>query len=482
MLHRKSTNLISEIGKYFKDTDTAMGKILDTILRFKMNDSRLGLESKSIEKVSLSNKLIVLLLMPFVGVKKISGLKDSRISFLLQGGVDMQYRMQRAETIDWRKLYSRFIRLILKRLPLITDDTANQSTGAAPNCLIIDDTDAPKRGEHLELIGRIFSHVLQKSILGYKILMLGFNNGSGFVPIDFSMHGELGKNKDQGLTAKKRSLRHDSKTPAGTPMYVRKGEYFKSKIKVAVSMLRRNRNLLKDRIDYVLCDSWFFCEELIKCCRSLGRHSHILAMAKIGKTKYRVMGKDLDAHELITRQCRKFSRCRKYNCQYFTVDAEFKGYHVRLFFCRHQKNKKWRLMVSTDTTLSFVQAYEIYAMRWSIEVFFKESKQYLGLGKCQAKSLAAQIASVTVCMMQYSLLALVRMLDDYKTIGGLFRETQDNVVDITVYEKIMIVLQELLEAFADYVGLPDKRLVYNFLNSEQILSNIGLLKNTQQVA
>ena len=75
-----------------------------------------------------------------------------------------------------------------------------------------------------------------------------------------------------------------------------------------------------------------------------------------------------------------------------------------------------------------------------------------------------------------------RMLDDYKTIGGLFRETQDNVVDITVYEKIMIVLQELLEAFADYVGLPDKRLVYNFLNSEQILSNIGLLKNTQQVA
>ena len=40
--------------------------------------------------------------------------------------------------------------------------------------------------------------------------------------------------------------------------------------------------------------------------------------------------------------------------------------------------KDWALFVCTDTTLSTSKILEVYALRWGIEVYFKEAKQHLG--------------------------------------------------------------------------------------------------------
>jgi len=48
-----------------------------------------------------------------------------------------------------------------------------------------------------------------------------------------------------------------------------------------------------------------------------------------------------------------------------------------------------------------------YANRWSIEVFFKESKQLLALGKEQSTSFNAQIASTSISLMTYTMLAFL---------------------------------------------------------------------------
>jgi IS4 transposase len=42
---------------------------------------------------------------------------------------------------------------------------------------------------------------------------------------------------------------------------------------------------------------------------------------------------------------------------------------------------KWVAFLSTDLSLSSSKIMKKYANRWSIEVFFKESKQLLALGK-----------------------------------------------------------------------------------------------------
>ena len=80
--------------------------------------------------------------------------------------------------------------------------------------------------------------------------------------------------------------------------------------------------------------------------------------------------------------------------------------------------------MTTNTELPFEQAYKIYSTRWSIEVFFKECKQNLGLGKCQSQDFDAQIAATTLCMLQYNMLSIAKRFSDYETLGELFRATQ----------------------------------------------------------
>lgn len=61
---------------------------------------------------------------------------------------------------------------------------------------------------------------------------------------------------------------------------------------------------------------------------------------------------------------------------------------VKLLFVRGVNEEKqragkhdWALFLSTDTHLSDERILEIYALRWGIEVYFKEAKQKLGFSK-----------------------------------------------------------------------------------------------------
>ncbi len=47
--------------------------------------------------------------------------------------------------------------------------------------------------------------------------------------------------------------------------------------------------------------------------------------------------------------------------------------------------------------------------RWSIEVFFKEAKTMLGLGKAPGQSFQAQIDAMTLTLLRYNLLAFLNV-------------------------------------------------------------------------
>jgi IS4 transposase len=81
-------------------------------------------------------------------------------------------------------------------------------------------------------------------------------------------------------------------------------------------------------------------------------------------------------------------------------------------FCKTNNKNMLQNKSTTILELNFEQAYKIYSTRWSIEVFFKEAKQYLGLGKSQSQDFDAQIATTTICMLQYNLLSAARRFTD----------------------------------------------------------------------
>ena len=115
-------------------------------------------------------------------------------------------------------------------------------------------------------------------------------------------------------------------------------------------------------------------------------------------------------------------RNKMFRCTYCTMDVKLDGVPVRLSFCKRGRKGIWNGLLTTDHSLSFLEAYRIYVRRWVIEVAYKDCKTLLNFGKCQSVHFAAQIASFTLTMMKYNILCTVTRFESYETIGGLFAE------------------------------------------------------------
>ena len=127
-------------------------------------------------------------------------------------------------------------------------------------------------------------------------------------------------------------------------------------------------------VDYVLCDSWFTCFDLITSVREKG--SHLIGMYKIVKTKFKYCGIERNYKQILL-LTGKEKRCKRMNLYYKTARVVYNGVPVTLFFSKAGAGGDWKVILTTDTKLSFLQTIEIYQIRWSIEVFFKEAKQLL---------------------------------------------------------------------------------------------------------
>ena len=88
---------------------------------------------------------------------------------------------------------------------------------------------------------------------------------------------------------------------------------------------------------------------------------------------------------------RRLKHSRALHCKYAVVDAKLGKRKVRLFLCKRTKAEKWRLLVTTDPRLDFMGAYRIYAMRWGVEVFYGDTKRYLGIGDCSCRNFTSQV-------------------------------------------------------------------------------------------
>ncbi len=179
----------------------AIKSIMGVMEHINIRSSQIGVEKKENCKLTTLQVLNLLVLFPFFVVKNASRYSNSSLSKLFNCDKDMFYRFMNNGNVKWRKLlYAMNLQLIKK---ISSSTTVHHDK---PVCLIIDDTDAPKTGMKTELIGRIWSHVHQKSILGYKCLTMMLSDGVSQLFLDFSLHSEEGKDKQkvQGLTDKQR--------------------------------------------------------------------------------------------------------------------------------------------------------------------------------------------------------------------------------------------------------------------------------------
>ena len=126
---------------------------------------------------------------------------------------------------------------------------------------------------------------------------------------------------------------------------------------------------------------------------------------------------------------------------------------VRIFIIKYGRSINWKVLLTTDTSMNFVKAFELYERRWGIEVIFKECRGYLGLGKCQGRSYNAQIADTTLCFMMYQMLSLAKRFSEYETMGSLFRSERDQLQMLTLWSRTLEEVRHLLEVLSQEAGV-----------------------------
>jgi len=109
---------------------------------------------------------------------------------------------------------------------------------------------------------------------------------------------------------------------------------------------------------------------------------------------------------------------------------------VRLLFVRSLREpgeadagkKGWALFLTIDVHLSMSKMLETYALRWGIEVFFKEAKQHLGFLKVQTVTFASLTASIHLCVIRDLMLMQDKFSDGESRVGE-FRSTIQQQLD-----------------------------------------------------
>jgi len=282
-----------------------------------------------------------------------------------------------------------------------------------------------------------------------------------------------------GLKKEEYKNQYKKQREKSTAGYKRVKEADSNKLDVMVKMLKRT--VSKGFVpDYVLTDSWFFSLKILLALVQTGRNIKLVSMAKIGNARYKILptGQLLNPHEIMARYDRKKGKQnRKYKARYIQFQAEYQGVRVKIFLIRFGTHGTWRMLVTTDLNMSFNRIIEVYKIRWTIEVFFKECKQHLLLGKCQSQDFDAQIADTTLTLIRYILLSYYERIHYGTTIGGLFKQLSQSAIEENVLADINYFFVELLQIFADLAGVDFFTLYEELLQNakaNKIISRFGI--------
>jgi len=368
---------------------------------------------------------------------------------------DTVYRFMKMVQINWIRFTSILASRIIKDavLPLDSEERVN--------VLIIDDSMFERnRSKKVELLAKVFDHAKHKYRFGFRMLTLGWSDGSTFLPVNsILLSSENKRNRiNEAAVVDKRTVGYKRRR-----LSMEKGTH------AMLELLRVAKNTAIPA-KYVLFDSWFSSPSTLHAVKTIG-YDVIGMVKKTPKMFFRYNGEDMSLISIYNKNKKRRGRSRYLLSVIVDVVKDNEIIPAKVVYVRNRnKRKEYLCLISTDVNLDEDEIIRIYGKRWDIEVFFKVCKSYLNLSKeCNSLSYDAMTAHTAVVFTRYMMLSLEnRESNDNRSLGELFLYFSDEMSDVTWIQAFQMMLQMFRTILADNCELSDEKideLVDAFMNA-----------------
>jgi SRSO17 transposase len=413
---------------------------------------RCGFEKRS--GASANEVMYCLMLWVWLKVDSMAMFARESVHILCIGGKDVLYEAMKREDWDWRRLHVGIARKAIKSLP-VTDK---------PNAFVLDDTIRTRHGKKMPGISSHFDHTSGRHVMGQQILTLGFSSTQGFVPIDSELF--ISATKAQAL----RTPFLDGRSTLAKRYRIAQNQ---SKPEMAKAMIHRAQRAGIDAA-YLLADAWFGTKRMI----GIAEDASLIPIVRMKKNKMKYRHQCIEEGKTVYREMdlSALYRCavrgewekvpgQPYQSKSLDVelnlnessDEKARWIKVRLLFVRgvvegdkpRPGKHDWATFLTTDLSLSPTRILEIYAMRWAIEVYFKEAKQHLGFLKEQGTHYAGYIASIHLAAIRFCLLSIARIDHCDSSIANLRTQIATNSTHIDFAARVWPLFRALISGALD---------------------------------
>lgn len=397
--------------------------------------------------VSVVESVFLLLLWKWIEVSSIAVFAKQSLRVFSAAKKDVMYELLKREDIDWRQLNSGVAKAVYQQQKVSLSRT---------KAYVLDDSIKKRRGKKMEGVSCHFDHTEGRYVMGQQVLTLGMVTEEFFMPLDSQLYMSASKAHEQIREFKdKRSIVAKRYEEART----------QTKPEIAKGMLSRaKRQGIK--ADYLVADAWFGTKPMIQTARTLDVTA-ILRMKK-NKMKYRVRDakgkvRELDAKALYQKAIKgKWKKVHgmpyRAVCMNVELDISEKGkgkpqiLEMRLLFVRGTAaeskasvgKKDWALFISTNPRMSTTKILEVYALRWGIEVYFKEAKQHLGFLKEQTWTFASHLASIHLTAIRYLILVHAKQRGDELRICDIRSQIKDQLTTLDFAQRLWELFRVLI--------------------------------------
>ena len=358
---------------------------------------------------------------------------------------DTVYRFMKMLQINW----IRFTTLLASRV--IRDAIVPLDSGERKNVLIIDDSMFERnRSKKVELLAKAYDHANHRYRFGFRMLTLGWSDGSTFLPVNsILLSSENKKNRiNEAADVDKRTAGYRRRV-----LSMQKG---------TLAMLELLKAAKKATIpaSYVLFDSWFSSPSTLHAVKSIG-YDVIGMVKKTPKMFFRYNGEDMSPVSIYGKNKKRRGRSRYLLSVLVDVVKDGESIPAKVVYVRNRnKRKEYLCLICTDPSLDENEIIRIYGKRWDIEVFFKVCKSYLNLSReCSSLSYDAMTAHTAVVFTRYMMLSLEsRESSDNRSLGELFLYFSDEMADITWIQAFHMLLQMFRSILKDNTELTEEKI------------------------